>query len=124
MPIDSAIRNKSGPTPARFAIVGAVLAFLACNAGFILIAIFAAIGINLGINPHIQAAIISLFTSLTLGMVFLVWHKTKKSEPLLLGALGAVIIVGSMYIHFNKIVESIGLLILFTAAIWSWRISR
>jgi hypothetical protein len=29
-----------------------------------------------------------------------------------------------MYIYFNKIVESLGLLALIVSAVWSWRVSR
>ncbi len=45
----------------------AVLAFVACNGTVLLVAMLAVFGITLVINPHLQAAAISLFSLLTLG---------------------------------------------------------
>jgi len=44
--------------------------------------------------------------------------------PLLVCALAAIVLIGTLYIHFNKIVESIALLALFAAAFWNWKINR
>jgi hypothetical protein len=41
-----------------------------------------------------------------------------------LSIVGAVILVGSMYIYFNKIVESLALLALISSAVWSWRAGK
>lgn len=102
----------------------AILAFIACNGLFIIVAILSVFGITIAINPHIQAAVISLFAVLTLGFVFLSYRKHRVLGPMILSVLGAVLIVGSMYIHFNKIVESLGLLALIASAVWSWRASK
>ncbi len=107
----------------QLAALGAVLAFIACNGLFIVIAVFAALGITLVINPHVQAAAISLFALITLTMVFVAFRKNKLRGPLILCAIGAVTVIGTMYIHYDKIIESVGLLALFVSAIWSWRAS-
>jgi hypothetical protein len=39
----------------------AILAFIACNGLFVIVAILSLFGITPAINPHIQAAAISLF---------------------------------------------------------------
>ena len=101
--------------------VAAVLAFVACNGLFILVAIFSLFGIAIVINPHIQAAVISLFALLTSGFVVLGYLKHRVPGPVIMSFIGAIIIVGSMYIYFNKIIESIGLLALIISAVWSWR---
>ncbi len=108
----------------RLAPLFAVFTFLACNATLILIAALSAIGISISINPHLQAAAISLFAVVTLLLVFRDFKKHQNLGPLILAAVASVTLVGMMYIHFNKVVESMGLLALFSAAIWSWQLSR
>jgi membrane associated rhomboid family serine protease len=115
--------RKSG-TANRLAPLFAVLTFLACNATLILIAALSAIGISISINPHLQAAAIALFAVVTLLLVFRDFKKHQALGPLILAAVASATLVGSMYIHFNKVVESIGLLALFSATLWSWQLSR
>jgi hypothetical protein len=102
----------------------AVLAFIACNGLFIFVAILSFFGITIAINPHIQAAVISLFAVLTLSFVFLGYKEHHVLGPMFLSVIGALVIVGTMYIYFNKIVESLGLLALIASAVWSWRVSK
>ncbi|RLA15721.1 MAG: hypothetical protein DRQ59_00700 [Gammaproteobacteria bacterium] len=120
---DSDDKPDKATRPSQLAALGAVLAFIACNGLFILIAVFAALGITLVINPHVQAAAISLLALITLAMVFIAFRKNKIRGPLILSAIGALIVIGTMYIHYDKIIESVGLLALFVSAIWSWRAS-
>ena len=124
MQSDSHDSNNKATRASQLAALGAVLAFIACNGLFILIAVFAALGITLVINPHVQAVTISLFALTTLAMVFIAYRKNKIRGPLILCAIGALIVIGAMYIHYDKIIESIGLLALFTSALWSWRASK
>ena len=120
---DSDDKPDKATRSSQLAALGAVLAFIACNGLFILIAVFAALGITLVINPHIQAAAISLLALITLAMVFIAYRKNQIRGPLILCAIGALIVIGAMYIHYDKIIESVGLLALFVSAIWSWRTS-
>jgi hypothetical protein len=121
---DSGDKPNKATRSSKLAALGAVLAFIACNGLFILIAVFAALGITLVINPHVQAGAISLFALVTLAMVFITFRKNKLRGPLLLCAVGTVTVIGTMYIHYDKIIESVGLLALFVSAIWSWRVSK
>jgi hypothetical protein len=121
---DSHDKANKSTRSSQLAALGAVLAFIACNGLFILIAVFAALGITLVINPHVQAVIISLFALITLAMVFIGFRKNRIRGPLILCAIGAVTVIGAMYIHYDKIIESVGLLALFISAIWSWRVSK
>ena len=120
---DSDDKPNKAARSSQLAALGAVLAFIACNGLFILIAVFAALGITLVINPHVQAAAISLLALITLAMVFIAYRKNQIRGPLILCAIGALIVIGAMYIHYDKIIESVGLLALFVSAIWSWRTS-
>ena len=112
--------GKLGWLPA----VTAILAFIACNGAFILVAILAVFGITIAVNPHVQAAVISLFTVLTVCFVILGYRKHRVLGPMILSMLGAILVVGTMYVTFNKIIESLGLLALIASAIWSWRASK
>jgi hypothetical protein len=114
---NSARANKLAP-------LFAVLVFLACNGTFILIVALSAIGISISINPHLQAAAVSLFAVVTLVLVFIDVKKHQNLGPLILAAVASATLIGTMYIYFNKIIESIGLLELLIAAIWSWLLSR
>lgn len=48
----------------------AALAFLACNGPLLLVGLLSLLSVTLVINPHIQSAIISIFSVLTLAFVF------------------------------------------------------
>ena len=102
----------------------AILAFIACYGLFVLVAILSFFGVAIVINPHIQAGVISLFGVLTLGFVFLGYRTHHVRGPMILSAIGAVLIVGSMYIYYNEIVELLGLVALITSAVWSWRAGK
>lgn len=116
--------DKNSGKPGWLPGATAILAFIACNGLFILVAILSVFGITIVINPHIQAGVISLFAALTLGFVFLGYRTHHVRGPMILSAIGAVLVIGSMYIYFNKLVESLGLLALIVSAVWSWRASR
>ncbi len=102
----------------------AVLAFLACNGTILLVGLLSLFGVTLVINPHVQAATISIFSVLTLVFVFRGYRAHRIWGPLFLAFAGAVLVVGTMYISFNKAVESVGLILLIASAVWSWRASR
>ena len=115
---------QKSSSASRLAPLFALLAFLACNGTLILIAVLSAIGISISINPHLQAAAIALFAVATLLLVFRDFKKHQALGPLILAAVASATLLGTMYIHFNKLLESIGLLELFIAALWSWHLSR
>jgi hypothetical protein len=102
----------------------AILAFVACNSVFVLAAFLSLFGMAIAVNPHVQAGVISLFALLTFGFVLMAYRQHHVRGPLILSIVGAVILVGSMYIYFNKIVESLALLALISSAVWSWRAGK
>lgn len=113
-------KNKSG----IYAGVSALLAFIACNGLILATAILAVFGITFGINPHVQAILISLFTILTAVFIFRGFVRHHKIGPLLLVGIGAFAIILTMYISYSKIIESAGLLALVVAAGWNWYVLR
>ncbi len=100
MAVDS--RTNSGITD-WLPGVAAVLAFIACNGMLIVVAALALFGLTVTINPHLQAAAISLFAALTLVFNYLGYRRYRVPGPSILSFFGAVLIAGTMYIQFNKI---------------------
>ena len=68
-------------------------------------------------------ALVSLFRGVLL-LVFSDFKKHQNPGPLILAGVASATLIGTMYIHFNKLLESIGLLELFIAALWSWQLRR
>jgi hypothetical protein len=102
----------------------AIFAFLACNGMFVLVAFLSFFGIAIAVNPHIQAGLISLFALLAFGFVLMAYGQHHDRRPLILLVIGAIVLIGSMYIYFNKIVESLGLVALIVSAVLSWRAGK
>jgi hypothetical protein len=124
MAAKSPVTASTGKPQGRLAALFAVFAFIACNGLVIMIAGFSVIGVSISINPHIQAAAISLFSVVTLSLVFNGFTKNRRIGPLILATAATVTLIGTLYIHFNKIIESLGLLALFASVLWSWQINR
>ena len=124
MTAKSPVSASTDKPQGKLAAVFAVFAFIACNGLVIMIAAFSLIGVSISINPHIQAAAISLFAVVTLGLVFNGFKNNRRIGPLILATVATVTLIGTMYIHFNKIIESLGLLVLFASTLWSWQINR
>ena len=109
---------------ARLSAIAALLAFLACNGLIALSALLAGLGIGFDINPHLQAVLISLFAILTTWFVSRGFRVHRKPGPLILAAVGAIVILATLYLAYSKLVESIALAALIVAAIWNWRLAR
>ena len=124
MAVNSPDTDSTSKPRGKLAAVFAIFAFIACNGLVILLAVLSAIGVSVSINPHIQAAAISFFAIVTFALVFKEFKKNRTIGPLILAAAATVTLIGTMYIHFNKIIESVGLLALFASALWSWQVSR
>ena len=109
---------------ARLSAIAALLAFLACNGLLVLSAVLASLGIGFDVNPHLQAALISLFAVLTAFFVLRGYRSHRKPGPLILAMLGAIVILATLYLAYSKLVESVALAALVIAAIWNWRLAR
>ena len=100
--------DNSGDKPGRLAPLFAIFAFLACNGSILLIATLSLFGISISINPHLQAAAISLFSLVALWLVFRDFGNHRGIGPVVLAAIASATLIGTMYIHFDKFVVSIG----------------
>jgi len=119
--------HEQPKTAERFAwlpAAAALLAFLACNGTIILLALLSLVGVSTVINPHYQAAVISAFALLTPLLVLAGYRTHRALAPLVLSAAGALLVVAMMYIAYDKILESTGLLALGVAAAWNWHSAR
>ena len=102
--------------------ITALMTFLACKGVLIIAVLYPLVNFTRLINPHLQAAVISLLALVTLGLVFRGYRKCATTlGPLAIATVGTIIIVGSMYIAYIPIVESVGLAMLIVAVIWNWR---
>lgn len=111
-------------TSAVYAGVSAILAFIACNGLIFATAILATFGITFGVNPNVQAVLISLFAILTSVFIYKGFVRHRKIGPLLLAGVGALLILLTMYISYSKVIESAALLALTVAAGWNWYVIR
>ena len=118
--------GKSNSTPkfAFYSGVAALLTFIACNGLILVTGLLALFGITLGINPHVQAILISLFAILTSVLIYKGFMRHHNIGPLLLAGIGALVIILTMYISYSKLIESAGLLALVVAAGWNWYVAR
>ena len=107
----------------RLAWLAAVSALLACIAGNGQSAV-SLIGITAVVNPHTQAAAISLFSLLTLAFAFRGYRSHRHPIPLLLASLGTVLVLGTAYVTFSKPIESIGFAALIVSGVLSWQAGR
>lgn len=117
-------KSKSVREVAFYPGVAALLAFIACNGLISAAALLAIFGITPGINPHVQAILISLFSILTPVLIYKGFMQHHKIGPLLLAGTGALVIILTMYISYSKLIESAGLLALIVAAGWNWYVAR
>lgn len=120
----SSVTNRPARPGGKLATVFAILAFIACNGLIILIAVFSFIGVSISINPHLQAAAISIFALIALGLIFREFQTNREIGPLILALAASTMLIGTLYIHYNIVAETLGLLALFAAALWSWQINR
>ena len=105
--------------------LSAILALISCKGTVLMVAMFPLLGFTISINPHSQAVIISLFSLLTLLLVFVNYRNIRKIfGPLILAVVGFSIIVGTIYTAYVELIETIGLLALIVSALWSWRNSK
>ena len=119
-----AVKSKSESKFAFYSGVAALLTFIACNGLIFVVALLALFGITLDINPHVQAILISLFAILTSVLIYKGFMQHHKIGPLLVAGIGALVIILTMYVSYNQLTESAGLLALVVAAGWNWYLAR
>jgi len=108
----------------KLAGIGALLSLIVCYGTLGLIAVLGTFGIAIALNNTLWAGAIVAFAGIAvigLGLGLLHHHKVW---PLLIGGLGAGIIVYVMYVQYDRVVEFSGFILLSLAAFWDWRLKK
>ena len=101
-----------------------VLSIVACYGTLFVIGALSLLGISLAVHVGVWAGAISLFAVLAVVGLALGYRRHRMRAPLVLGVIGAGLIVWVMFGSYSRILELIGFVILITAATWDWRLKR
>jgi signal transduction histidine kinase len=100
----------------RLAFVGMVGSLATCYLKiFFLVFIWLGMASPPEINPHVQAAIMTLLALVALAGLFLDRRRHHSNLPLAVGIAGVLIIVGTLYIYYKPSIEFTGYLVLVVA---------
>ena len=103
---------------------GTALSLFACYGTLAIIAILSALGIAIGVNEALWAGAIVAFAAVAVGGLGLSSRQHKNFSPLVIGFIGAVTLVYTMYVQYDRMVELSGFVLLCLAAAWDWRLRR
>lgn len=103
---------------------GTALAVIACYGTLAVVGALSLAGITVAVHEGLWAGVIALFSMLALAGIFLGWRGHRKIAPLLLGVLGAGMILWTMGLAYSRVVEIAGFIILVVAAALDWRAKR
>ncbi len=120
----TAERSNATPRFGWLAGAGTVLAMAACYGTLAIVSVLSLLGVTIVINPGVWAGAISLFAVLALVGVAVSYPRHRTVGPVVIGALGAGLVLWAMFGSYSRIVELIGFAGLITAAIWDWRLKR
>lgn len=108
-------------TDTPLASIMAVAAMLACNAAAPLVAVAAAFGFTIVINPFLQALTVSGLAALAAILVAIGERQHQLRAASVLAILAAAVVSFTMFVAFNKVVETLGLLALLGASLGARR---
>ncbi len=103
---------------------GTALALIACYGTLAVVGVLSLAGITVAVHEGLWAGVIALFSILALAGIFIGWRGHRKMAPLLLGVLGAGMILWTMGLAYSRVVEIAGFIILVVAAVLDWRAKR
>ena len=106
------------------ASLGTILAFLACYGTLAVIGALSLIGISPAVNEGVWAGAIVLFALVALVGIVLGWRGHRVVGPLVLGVVGAGLVIYTMGVSYSRVVEIVGFVALIVAAVWDWRAKR
>jgi len=104
------------------AALSTVLSLATCYGTLVLIALMGLLGTTININKTVWAAVIVGFASIAIAGLGLGFTRHRLPWPILVGGFGAATIGYAMYVHYERLTEVAGFLLLSIAAIWDWRI--
>jgi hypothetical protein len=89
-----------------------------------IVTLLSLLGVTLAINKGVWAGAISLFAILALLGVVLSYRQHRVKGPLVIAALGAILVLWAMFGSYSRIVEIMGFAGLITATVWDWRLKK
>lgn len=110
------------PQLSRLAAVGTVLSLLTCYGTLALIGVLGMLGIVISFNNTVWAGAIVAFAVLAVIGLGLSLTQHHKPWPVLLGTLGAAVLVYVMFVQYDRMIEILGFIFLSAAAFWDWRL--
>ena len=100
----------------KLAMAGTIGSLAACYLKVIFLAlIWLGISTPPEINPHVQAAIMTLLALVALAGLYLDRQRHNRSLPLAVGFVGVLMIVGTLYLSYKPELEFTGYLVLIVA---------
>lgn len=114
------MNTESSAVPKINRITGfsALLSIIACYGTLAFVSILSFLGISINIHFGVWAAVITLFAWLAVAGVAGGFRRYRALGPLIVAAVGAVLVTWAMYVSFNRIIEVAGFSGLIAAAIW------
>ncbi len=101
-----------------------VLSLIACYGTLVVISLLGVLGIAIAVNKALWAGAIVAFAALAVGGLGLGLVRHRRPWPILVGGLGAVVLGYAMYVHYARLTELAGFVLLCLAAFWDWRLRR
>ena len=106
------------PKISRFTGLSTLLSILACYGTLAMVSILSFLGITIDINTGIWAAAITFFAWLAVAGVAGSFKQHRTVGPLIIAAVGAVLITLAMFVSYSRIIEIVGFAGLVFAALW------
>ena len=102
----------------RFTSMSTLLSILACYGTLAFVSILSVLGITVDIHAGAWAGVITLFAWLAVAGVASGFRSHHTPGPLLIAAVGALLITFTMFVYFNRFIEIAGFAGLIVAALW------
>ncbi|OYV75750.1 MAG: hypothetical protein B7Z66_11685 [Chromatiales bacterium 21-64-14] len=100
------------------------LSLVACYGTLVVITLLGALGITIAVNNALWAGAIVTFSILAVGGLGLGLARHRRPWPILVGGLGALTLAYAMYVHYARLTELAGFVLLCIAAFSDWRLRR
>ena len=100
------------------AYAGAGASLFVCYSKVILLGALSSFGVrDIAINPHLQAVLMWLLGLVAIYGLYQDRRAHRRDHPLIMGVVGVVVIIGTLYTHYNPTVEVSGYILLIAAAL-------
>lgn len=104
--------------------VATSLAIVACYGTILAIATLSSVGIVVTLHKGAWAGVISLLVLLALAGIWLGYRYHRRLGPIGFALAGAGLVLWAMLVHYNWLIEFVGLVVLAIATIVDWRLKK